>query len=120
MSQKPFVLVVEDDARLRNVIAANLGARGYMVFQAETFSEAIDQLAIKPQLMILDIKLPDATGWDIAQWAEGISPPIPTIVISVSDPDKKQLARFKPASFLHKPFSISELMSLVEMYTAAA
>lgn len=119
MSQKPFVLVVEDDAQMRKIITTNLRARGYMVFQADSFGQAIDQLAVKPQLMILDIKLPDATGWDVAQWAETISPSVPIIVISVSNPDRKQLERFKPATFLHKPFSIRQLLELVETYAPA-
>ena len=120
MSQKPFVLVVEDDDQLRKVIATNLRARGFMVFEADSFSQAIDQLAIKPQLMILDIKLPDATGWDVAQWAETVSPSVPTIVISVSKPDQRQMAHFRPVGFLQKPFSIRQLMELVDEYTPAA
>ena len=120
MSKKPFVLVVEDDDRLRKIIAANLGARGYLVFQAGSFNEAVTQLAVGPELMILDILLPDATGWDFAQWAETVSASVPTIVISGSKPDRRQMARFTPTSFLSKPFDIRQLVELVEMYLPAA
>jgi DNA-binding response OmpR family regulator len=120
VKQKPFVLVVEDDAQLRKVIAANLGKRGYMVLQAESFRQAIDQLAIKPQLMILDIRLPDSTGWDVAQWARSISASAPTIIISGSKPEQLEMERFGEMSFLRKPFSIGELIELVELYTPAA
>ena len=89
MSQKPFVLVVEDDDRLRKIIATNLGARGYLVFQAGSYEQAVAQLAAGPKLMILDILLPDATGWDFAQWAETMSASVPTIVISGSKPDRR-------------------------------
>ena|SRR5437868_4744232 len=120
MRQKPFVLVVEDDAQLRKVIATNLAARGYFVFQADSFSEAVKQLAVKPQLMILDIHLPDATGWDVAQWAGTVSASAPTIVISGFDLDHRQIERLAPVSFLRKPFDIRQLMDLVGMYAPVA
>src|SRR5438876_11354092 len=120
MQRKTFVLVVEDDEQLRKVIATHLTTRGYIVLQADSFRKAVDQLAVKPQLMILDIMLPDATGWDVAQWAETVSPSVPAIIISVNKPDQKQMARFKPATFLHKPFTIRQLMDLVEQYAPAA
>jgi two-component system KDP operon response regulator KdpE len=120
LSQKPFVLVVEDDAQLRKVIAANLVEHGYLVLQAESFRQAIDRLAIKPQLMILDIRLPDATGWDVAQWAESISASAPTIIISGSKPEQGEMKRFGTTSYLPKPFAIRQLMELVELYTPAA
>jgi DNA-binding response OmpR family regulator len=120
MSQKPFVLVVEDDDRLRKIIATNLGARGYLVFQAGSYEQAVAQIAAGPKLMILDILLPDATGWDVARWAQTVSASVPTIVISGSKPDRRQMARLTPTSFLRKPFDIRQLVDLVEMYLPAA
>ena len=119
MKQKPFVLLVEDDAPLRKVIAANLDTRGYLVLEADSFQHALDQLSIKPQLMILDINLPDATGWDVAEWAKTVSVSAPIIVISGSQPDHRAMERFAPASFLHKPFHIRRLLDLAEMYVPA-
>jgi DNA-binding response OmpR family regulator len=116
MAQPPFVLLVEDDAELRNNIARNLQEFGYMVFQAASFREAIDQMQIKPNLMILDINLPDATGWDVAAWLESLTSPVPIIVISGFTPDEKRLHQFKPKAFLSKPFAIEELIDLVEDY----
>src|SRR5947207_14320317 len=73
----PFILIVEDNQALRAVVARNLEARGYLVLQAGTFREAVEQLAVKPALMILDITLPDATGWDVAAWLESMADPVP-------------------------------------------
>jgi DNA-binding response OmpR family regulator len=120
VGQRPFVLIVEDDAKLRNVIATNLSARGYLVFEASTFSQAVDRLTVKPQVMVLDIRLPDATGWDLADWAKSEAISVPTIVISGAQPDQQQMKRFKPMSFLRKPFDIRQLMELVEMYAPAS
>src|SRR6476646_10686000 len=82
ISQQPFILLVEDDAELRTMIARGLQAAGYMVLQAGNFRQAIDEMAIKPNLMILDINLPDATGWNVADWLEEHMSGVPIIVIS--------------------------------------
>ena len=114
-SQQPFILLVEDDDDLRSIVSRSLQAAGYMVFQAATFREAVDRMAIKPNLLILDIHLPDATGWDVADWLENHTTPVPVIVISgATTPTAKQWERFTPKAFLPKPFSIDDLLTLVE------
>lgn len=108
------VLIVEDDERLRSIIARNLELLGYMVFEAGTFREATAQMVIKPALLLLDITLPDATGWDLAGWLESFIAPPPIIVISGTTPDTKNLRHFHPVAFLPKPFAIGELLALVK------
>src|SRR3954454_17517330 len=110
----PFVLVVEDDAKLRRIIAQNLNAMGYLVFEAGSLAEAGEQIAVKPQLMILDINLPDATGWDVAKWLQGLTDPVPIIVISGMPADKARMDHFKPLAFLPKPFDMQELLALAQ------
>ena len=112
--QAPFILVVEDDARLRTVLARNLEARGYMVLQAGTFREATEQLVVKPGLMVLDITLPDATGWEVARWLESMSDPVPIVLISGGTPAARQMQRFHPVAFLPKPFAIGDFLAVVE------
>ena len=63
MNKQPFILVVEDDLALRQTESRTLRAAGYIVLEAESFSEAIAQMEIKPNVMIVDINLPDGTGW---------------------------------------------------------
>jgi DNA-binding response OmpR family regulator len=120
VSKHPFVLLVEDDERLRSIIARNLWARGYIVLQAATFRDAIDQTAIKPGVVILDINLPDASGWDVAEWLETQDVSVPVIVVSgYAAPTREQMMHYHPAAFLAKPFPISKLMGLVQQYAAA-
>jgi two-component system KDP operon response regulator KdpE len=114
--QQPFILLVEDDNDLRAMIARGLQATGYLVFQAANFRQAIDEMAVKPNLMILDINLPDATGWDVADWLESMTSAVPIIVISGLKPDEKRLQQFKPRAFLPKPFAIDDLFDLVQKY----
>lgn len=107
------ILIVEDDARLRGILARNLAAAGYTVFEAGTFREATEQLVIMPALLILDITLPDATGWELARWLETLVAPPPIVVISGRTPDAKAMQHFHPVAFLMKPFPIGELLAAV-------
>ena len=117
LQQKPFVLIVEDDGPLRKVLSRYLQTAGYMVLQAASFSEATDRVAIKPNLVVLDINLPDASGWEVAQWIESLTQPVPVIVMSgASRPSPKQLQRVGAKAFLAKPFPIEELLGLVKQY----
>jgi two-component system KDP operon response regulator KdpE len=112
------ILVVEDDPMLRSIIVRNLGGLGYMVLEAGTFREAADQMALRPALLILDIGLPDATGWDVAGWLDQVSRPVPIILISGGTPDARHLERFQPVAFLPKPFAIDDLLDEVERQLA--
>lgn len=115
--RKRFVLLVEDDDRFRWVVARNLQAAGYMVFQAASLREAADKIEVKPQLMVLDIELPDGTGWEVAKWLEGITSSVPIIMMSgYTEPSPRQLKQFEPKAFLAKPFPIQDLMRLVDQY----
>ncbi len=114
MSRANFILLVEDDQPLRGILARHLEGCGYMVLQASTFREATAQLAIKPRLMILDIGLPDASGWEVAAWLESMTDPVPIVLISGRQPDPRQVRRFAPVAFLAKPFTVNTLMHCVQ------
>lgn len=117
LEQKPFILLVEDDQPLLKVLTRYLQAVGYKVLQATSFHEATDRMAIKPNLVILDIHLPDASGWDVADWLDSITQAVPIIVMSGRGrPTSKQLAKSGAKAFLAKPFSVEELLSLVKQY----
>jgi DNA-binding response OmpR family regulator len=112
-----FILLVEDDERLRKVLTLNLQARGYKVLQAGSFQQALDRIAIKPCLAILDINLPDASGWDVADWLETQDVVVPIIIMSGHGaPTAQQWGKFHPVAYLPKPFSIDRLMYLVQEY----
>jgi two-component system KDP operon response regulator KdpE len=114
MNRVKAILIVEDDPALRRELARSLGAVGYLVFEAGTFREAIDQMTLKPALLILDITLPDATGWDVAAWLESLTSPVPIVLISGGTPDAAHLRRFHPVAFLPKPFGVDDLLAVVE------
>src|SRR5205085_4232509 len=118
MNQRPFVLVVEDNERLRLIETKYLEAAGYTVLGAASFAQALDKIAIRPSVVILDINLPDRSGWEVADWLSSQAIGVPLIITSGLSPDPKQMRRFKPAAVLPKPFSMPELLGLVVQFSS--
>ena len=60
------ILVVEDEANVRKLVTVNLVSRGYTVYEANDVRQAVGWLQTQSfDLIVLDIKLPDLTGWDL-------------------------------------------------------
>jgi DNA-binding response OmpR family regulator len=108
------VLLVEDEAALRRVIARNLTGRGLHVREAATGAEAIEALNVAlPDLILLDINLPDRTGWDVLRDLGRRSIDVPTIVVSAVRVSQSRLDEFHAIAYLPKPFPIDALLRLV-------
>lgn len=116
MSRKK-ILIVDDDHLLTRTIDMGLRNRGYEVKVIYSAAAAVKSLIHeKPDLIVLDIRLPDCDGWFIPEllreleMAEGID----VIVMSVLDPDSHMITLNKPYAFIQKPFDMGEFISLVE------
>jgi DNA-binding response OmpR family regulator len=108
------VLVVEDEAPLRRVIARNLASRGVQVREASTAGEALQASSTElPDLLLLDINLPDRTGWDVLRALNQRNMQVPTIVVSAVRVSQSRLDEFHPMAYLPKPFPIEALLRLV-------
>lgn len=109
------VLIVEDEATLRGIIARNLSARGHEVTEADSVREALNCLdKEQPDLLLLDINLPDRTGWDILRHLKAEDNPLPVVIVSAVRMNLERLAEFKPLAYLPKPFPLDALMRIVE------
>lgn len=109
------ILVVEDEATLRRVIVRNLTGRGYRVREAETAEAAIGAaLAEAPDLILLDINLPDRTGWDVLRELRSRGIALPTVIVSAVRVSQGRLAEFQPLAYLPKPFPLEALLRIVE------
>jgi DNA-binding response OmpR family regulator len=109
------ILIVEDEATLRRVIANNLRARGHEVVEAESAEQALTHVAASlPDLMLLDINLPDRSGWDVLRELQRRGGAVPTIIISAVRISPARLAEFRPLAYLPKPFPLDALLRLVE------
>lgn len=113
MSNKAVILVVEDDAAVRNLMAVTLGTQGYQYRLAKTGSEALIELTTRqPDILLLDLGLPDLDGVDIIRKIRGWSA-MPIIVISArtEDGDKVEALDAGADDYLTKPFSVDELLA---------
>ena len=107
------ILVVEDDAPVRNLIATTLKAHDYKYIIAENGEEAIRQASTcNPDIVLLDLGLPDIDGVEIIKkirtWSN-----MPIIVISArsEDSDKIEALDNGADDYLTKPFSVEELLA---------
>lgn len=115
-----LVLIVDDDSRLRSLLSRNLTSRGLRVCEAETLAAAQQAaLAEPPDLLLLDIALPDGSGWDLlrALRQDGRLPP--TIILSAARVGRNRLEEFRPLAYLPKPFPLEALLRLVSQAIAS-
>ena len=113
-SSSRHVLLVEDDASLCRVVTRNLSSRGVDVRTATTVSDALRAIAeSRPDLIVLDINLPDRSGWELLRVLHSRGIDIPTIVISAARCAPERLAEFQPLAYLPKPFPLDALLRLV-------
>ena len=113
MSNKPMILVVEDDAAVRNLMAVTLETRGYRYHLAPNGTEAlIEATTHQPDVMLLDLGLPDMDGVEIIRKVRSWSA-MPIIVISArsEDSDKVEALDAGADDYLTKPFSVDELLA---------
>lgn len=110
---KPLVLVIEDDRPVRNLITLTLETQGYRYKTAETGSEAMmASLSHHPDIMILDLGLPDMDGVEIIKKTRTWSN-VPIIVVSARSEDSDKIAALDAGAddYLSKPFSVDELLA---------
>lgn len=117
------ILIAEDEVRLRQVIARNLSARGHVVREAATATDAVSAVQEeRPDLLLLDLNLPDRSGWDVLRELRLQGIEVPTVVVSAVRAVPSRLAEFHPLAYLPKPFPLEALLRLVaaDLVTAPA
>ena len=113
MSDGPCVLVVDDELQIRRFLRITLEAHGYRIYEADNGRDAILEAArLRPDLIILDLGLPDMNGLEVLTLLREWSP-IPVIILSVRDADRDKVAALDAGAddYLTKPFSLDELMA---------
>ncbi len=111
----PSVLIVEDEREIRRFIRTALESDSYRVHEAETLARgAVDAATRKPDLVILDLGLPDGDGLDFVRDLRTWSA-MPVLVLSArsTELDKVGVLDAGADDYLTKPFSVAELLARV-------
>ena len=112
-SASPRILVIDDEAQIRRFLDIGLRAEGYEVFLAANAADGLT-LAVtqSPDLVILDIGLPDREGHDVLaelrQWTQ-----VPVMMLTVRDAESEKVRALDGGAYdyVTKPFGIQELMA---------
>ena len=108
------ILIVEDEPHLRRSLARSLAARGFAVSEAASCETAVRAaLADRPDLLLLDVNLPDATGWDVLRELRAQGAAIPAVVMSAVPPSPARVREFGPLGVLREPFPVDALLLVV-------
>lgn len=113
MNAAPRVLVIDDEAQIRRFLGIGLRAEGYEVLQAATAAEGLALAATRePDLVILDLGLPDRDGHEVLaelrQWSQ-----VPVLMLSVRSAEIEKVRALDSGAndYVTKPFGIQELMA---------
>ena len=114
----PKVIVVEDEANLRRFVRLALEAEGCDVFEADSVKRGLIETGTrKPDLLVLDLGLPDGDGIDLIRelrtWSE-----IPIIVLSARTAEAEKVAALDAGAddYLTKPFGAAELLARIRAH----
>ena len=115
MAKRATILVVDDEPPIRRLLRTSLDAQGYDVVEAENGADAL--LAIereKPDLVILDLGLPDLSGIEIIRALRQRSS-LPVIVLSVRDDERGKVEALDLGAddYVTKPFGVEELVARI-------
>jgi two-component system KDP operon response regulator KdpE len=114
MSAAPLrVLVVDDEPPIRKLLRMGLTAQGYQTLEAPNAKIALELLAEKPDLIILDLGLPDMQGHDLLRAIRGRNESVPVVVLSSrgDEAGKVQALDLGADDYITKPFGMDELLA---------
>lgn len=116
MSETKNILVVDDEAKIREVIFSYLTSKGFQIYQAENGKEALTVFRNKPiDLIILDLMLPDLSGEEICTCIrKESSVPIIMLTAKTMEEDMINGLNLGADDYIEKPFSLKELYARTE------
>ena len=111
---KDTILIVEDDHDILEVVTILLGREGFKVLKASTGQEALDQISKRPDLIILDVMLPDMDGFDVCRRIRKDSlAPVLYLTAKTGVQDKTEGLEAGGDDYLVKPFFQEELLARI-------
>lgn len=116
MSEKRLILVVEDERTISNFICRALTANDYKAMSATTGKEALSLFfSHRPDLVLLDLGLPDMDGLDVLKELSGLPQEVPVIIISARDRESEKVKALDMGAddYVVKPFGVPELLARI-------
>jgi excisionase family DNA binding protein len=118
----PLVLVVDDDARIREYVRVNLEMEGYLVREASSAEEALQAIDDQaPELVLLDVVMPGVDGWQMLQRMQEKHGSIPVIMFSgqVDEQSATDAEQRGARGFIGKPFDPQQLIERAKQLVPA-
>lgn len=112
----PRILVVDDEPPIRRLLRTGLGSQDYVVIEAATGTSALAAIAADaPDLVILDLGLPDMQGLDVLRALRLAGGSIPVVILSSRDDEAGKVAAFDIGAddYVTKPFGMNELIARI-------
>ena len=113
----PVIIVIEDDPSIRRFLHTSLSTQGFKVFEVDTGKKGIIEVGVrKPDLLILDLGLPDMDGVDIIKTIRSWST-VPIIILSARSDEQQKIHAFDAGAddYLTKPFGFGELLARIRV-----
>jgi two-component system, OmpR family, KDP operon response regulator KdpE len=107
------VLVIDDEPPIRKLLRMGLSTQGYEILEASNGKTAMERLADNPDLVILDLGLPDMQGLELLRMIRGRNESVPIVVLSSrgDEAGKVQALDLGADDYLTKPFGMDELLA---------
>jgi two-component system KDP operon response regulator KdpE len=108
------ILVVDDEPAIRRFLRTSLTAQGYQIIEAETAKAALESLRRNsPDVLVLDLGLPDRDGFEVIQELRGAGSALPIIVLSsrADEAGKVRALDLGADDYVTKPFGVDELLA---------
>lgn len=115
--QKPLVLIIDDEPQMRKFVRLALSSRGYRVLEAASANEGIQQAtAYTPDVVLLDLGLPDKDGLEVVQLLREWSA-VPILIISARGQEEAKVKALDEGAddYITKPFGASELTARIRV-----
>jgi len=117
MTNNSYVLIVDDEEELRENLFDLLELEGYEVATCKTGGEALKSVESRvPDLVLLDIQLPEIDGIEILRQFKERHPNLPVIMVSASSQQgtREKIEEYDADGFILKPYDQDELLALIE------
>lgn len=108
------ILIVDDEQALTQLLASHLTNEGYLIYTANYAEEAMEKLNIAPNLILLDINMPDMNGLEFCRTIrDHVSCPILFLTARITEQDKVTGLLMGGDDYITKPFSLNELTARI-------